>query len=99
MAQALSQLLFDVFDTQNYFMKLEILFVFRQNLGNSERRNIYGSRDKQTIIWIQQGQRQLFCGIFIGEIYCIKLEKDILFVKIKKKTMMDSAGGMDRFMA
>ena len=50
------------------------------------------------ILWIQQGQRQLFCGIFVGGIYCMKLEKDMLFEKIKKKPMMDSTGGMDEFM-
>ena len=56
-------------------------------------------RDKQTVLWIQQGQRQLFCGIFIGEIYCMKLGKYILFGESKMRSMMDSAGGMDRFMA
>ena len=28
----------------------------------------------------------------------MKLEKEMLFVKIKKKHMMDSVGGMDEFM-
>ena len=45
------------------------------------------------ILWIQQGQRQLFCGIFIEEIYCMKLGKDMLFGESKRRSMMDSAGG------
>ena len=47
MAQVQSQLLFGVFETKIYFMKLEILFGFKQNLENTERWNIYGETFKQ----------------------------------------------------
>ena len=47
MAQVQSQLLFGVFETKIYFMKLKILFGSRQNLENTERWNIYGETFKQ----------------------------------------------------
>ena len=53
---------------------------------------------KLIVLWVQQWQGQLFCGICIGEIYCMKLGKHMLFGESKSRSMMDSAGGMDECM-
>ena len=77
MAQALSQLLFGMFDTQNYFVKLGFC-LFSGKIWETRSGEIYIDGQANNTM-CSTGTETVFCGIFIGEIYSMKLEKYIDF--------------------
>ena len=69
MAQALSQLLFGMFDTQNYFVKLGFC-LFSGKIWETRSGEIYILMGKQIIPCAQQGQRQYFV-VYLLEKYIL----------------------------